>query len=223
VRSSCWPQPEVIDRYFLAHTSPLKVVLPVWGHAAGPPLLLTASTNGLQIALWRFDDATMLSMGAASALLALLSETAAAQASQACDDAAASSSSSTTATTLQTACSCAPSTAITGGHLIALGFADQPSIFFVVARASADDGDALTPLPDLSIRVTQPPLELRSTASRLLCLSTDGVDIFATAETGYARVPVSRLAMSALPTPPSAVAGRDGVGGGDDDDDDDDD
>jgi len=48
-----WPSADIIERYYLTHTSPVEVVLPL----AALPLLLTAAGSGAEVCLWRREGA----------------------------------------------------------------------------------------------------------------------------------------------------------------------
>ena len=56
MRNSVWPHPFVINNYYLGHTLPLQMVLPM----ASSPLLVTCATGAGDICVWRLHGGALL-------------------------------------------------------------------------------------------------------------------------------------------------------------------
>lgn len=65
VRSSQWPHAFVIECYYLWHTSPLLVVLPL----ASSPLMISAACDGHELCVWRAHSGVLLNRTPAQELL----------------------------------------------------------------------------------------------------------------------------------------------------------
>ena len=176
VRSSCWPHTFVIGSFYLSHTSPLQLALPL-AHA---PLLITAASNGHAVCLWKMHSGALVQQLSAGELWRLC-----------CPDGAASAE----PPALGTACECVPL------RLVALGFAGDCDLRFVAVACSWDAVDAsLSPRPDLALRLPSPALALESNSAGALCvLTAHGLQVYVggSAEGGF--VPSHAVA---LPPPP---------------------
>ena len=155
VRSSQWPHAFVIDCYYLWHTKPLLVLLPLVSN----PLLLTAAADGLEICAWRVHSGALLSRFPAAELLG---------------SGGGSGASGGTGGTGPVAIACACEVAPQG--LVALGFTGRHSISFCSPTCDWIASTAkLSPRPELECTLSAEPLAMAySAASSQLCLLLRG-------------------------------------------------
>ena len=179
VRSSLWPNPFVIQRYYLTHTQPLQLVLPM----ASSPLLLTCADSARELCVWGLHSSKQLHASSAAALQAVCEGRAVAAASSA---AAAGNGEKqqqpakgeeegeeAAEAALEVACECAAQ------GLLLLGFGT--AALHVLAMRCGWEADAVEfePLPALQLQLPSPALAADCTAGGSLCvLVSSGVLVF---------------------------------------------
>jgi hypothetical protein len=195
VRCSCWPDADVIDCYFLGHTTPVHLVQPL----AFAPLLITAASSGSQVCVWRFADGTLLHQLAAEELW----QSVAPQAGGEAQDAA----------LLDAACDCSPQ------PLVALAFRGRTSVHFVAPSCApgAAASALLCPAPQLTLQLPLAPAVLSCTTAGVLCaLTADALCMFAPAADGRGFSAAGSLSLASLPAAQPLPADHDDGADGDD-------
>jgi len=213
-----WPSADIIERYYLTHTSPVEVVLPL----AALPLLLTAAGSGAEVCLWRCDGAERLWKRSAAELLRLLRHAAPlgpdagdapppapppapspVAASASAGSEAAEGSACGEGAVLRCACELAAS------RLLYLGF-DSERTLHALEGAEAAEAE-LRPRPGLALELRSPPLALQSPVQgRLFALCEFELLCFALGEGGRL-APSASFRLSELPPPSvSSAAAADG-------------
>ena len=169
VRSSHWPHAFVIECYYLWHTSPLLLCMPL----ASSPLVLSASSNGQEICLWRLHAGVLLSRTPASELLNGTGGVIAVDAS------AAPSAPTLDATSAAVACACE----VPSERLIAFGFVGSSRIGFFTPVCEWDASAArLRPEPKLDCTLAQahePAALAHCSSAALLCVLLTGATAIA--------------------------------------------
>ena len=197
-RRSCWPHADIIESYYLRHKTPLQIVFPL----ASAPLLLTATSDGNEVCVWSFKDATLVEEVTGAALLGEFGEFG-------------PSADASDARPLEAACECTCREA-----LVALGFRATPAVFFSRLTWSATQtGRALTPVPDLTLRLDGAPDALVTAHDGSLCvLAAHRVHVFSKRDDGRFASAAGRIVSvgEVLPMAPKAA-----LGDSDDDDGDD--
>ena len=167
VRSSNWPNPFVIEAFYLQHVSPLEIVLPL----AHVPLLLTVAAAGRELCCWHLHTAKLAAqLTAASLLGADLPITAALQDAAGAPsehiEGAAADGEDAPGTVIVCAAEVAPQ------GLLALGYRGNAAVHFAAAVLSASDGTAATiePRPQLQLALAEAPVAIGySTGGARLC------------------------------------------------------
>lgn len=187
VRNSCWPDAFIIQHYCLAHTAPLRVMLPLT-HA---PLLLTAASEGRDVCLWRMHSDALVARMPAAALLA-------SHAPGATPAAGGASGGAPEAAGLIAACEIAPQ------RLVALCFRGVALVAFSSASSPWDATAAeLRPRPQLNLTTEGPPLAVAHSAMGVLCALTASAVLLFPAKAGGDGFDAVRLA--SLPLLPAAA------------------
>ena len=128
VRSSAWPHAFVIDCYYLEHTSPLVLMLPL----AAAPLILTCATDGKAVCAWTAHTGELLRKHEADELLSMPPP----------PQGGADASSSGAAEPAAVACGCE----VEAQGLVALGTRGRGFIHFATASPGG-----LQPHPELAV------------------------------------------------------------------------
>ena len=163
VRNSVWPHPFVINNYYLGHTLPLQVVLPM----ASAPLLVTCATGAPDVCMWRLHGGVLLQRCTAE-WLQRACEARQGEATPAVEEASAAVEGGAARCGLEVACECA------GQRLLALGFATA-ALHFCEVSGAEDGGDAtLSPLPALTLTLPAPAIAAETTAEGSLCVLVPG-------------------------------------------------
>ena len=159
VRSSLWPHAFVIECYYLWHTKPLLLLIPL----VSSPLILTAAADGYEVCAWRLHGGALLNRFPAAQLLAGCSGNGAAPGSALAEAGA---------NVAAVACACEVSTM----QLVAIGFAGRQSISFCRPDCEWDASAAqLLPQPDLECGISGEPLAMAHNASSsFLCVLLRG-------------------------------------------------
>lgn len=201
VRSSHWPHAFVIECYYLSHTTPLQLMLPL-RHA---PLLVTAAAAGRGVCFWRAHSGVLL--GKMSAARLLLGG----------DDGAAVERLETGGASAGVGGATAEGGGGSGilggcevlrevGSLIALLFSGRASVHFVATRCTWDAVNAeLLPRPELTVPLPEEPVAVsHSRGSGHLCvLLASGalvlVDAAAGGGAGFDATSVRAITLRATP------------------------
>ena len=195
-RRSCWPHADIIESYYLRHKTPLQIVLPL----ASAPLLLTATSDGNEVCVWSFANATLVEEVTGAALLGEFGEFG-------------PNADASDARPLEAACECA------GQALVALGFRAAPAVLFSrVTWSATQTGRALTPAPDLTLRLDGAPDALGAAADGSLCvLAAHCVRVFALGADGFASAASHAVCVGEV-LPMGMAPSKAALGDSDDDD-----
>ena len=163
VRNSVWPHPFVINNYYLGHTLPLQMVLPM----ASSPLLVTCATGAGDICVWRLQGGALLHQWTAE-WLQRACEGREGEPTPAAEEPPAAVEGGAVRGGLEVACECA------GQRLIAVGFATA-ALHLCELRCEADGSDVkLAPLPALTLTLPAPAIAAETTAAGSLCVLVPG-------------------------------------------------
>ena len=170
VRATCWPHSDVIERFFLAHVTPVQIVLSLDTEPESPGHVLTGSADGTQVCVFRFSDGKLLSQMTASELLHVWSDQVTAPKGDSGKETPPQDEASSAAMcsdAIECACFCGHADEM---YSIAFGFRDTSHVLFALV---ADSPAAIGPNTAREPIVTDGfPLQLTCSREGVLCVLT---------------------------------------------------
>lgn len=185
VRAACWPHTDVIEQFYLTHTTNVQIVLPIAPTTHVPALLVSANADGSQVCVFSYDGGLLLYCTSCAELRLQWSQ-----------------GSGENCAALECAASCGAS-CDERASLVALGFRGESALFFAHV---ADAADAIAVVRNRTARfaLDASPLALSCVGTALHVLTSASVVMLDVGGAGgvvqtIASVDISALLQSAAP------------------------